>query len=66
MAKWLEAACYSLIRHPDSALAALVEEAVDMIRGAQQKDGYLNTYYSVSLHSHWIEGCGAEWVYAGR
>lgn len=31
-------------------LAALVEEAVDMIRGAQWKDGYLNTYYSVRLN----------------
>ncbi|KZT24831.1 glycoside hydrolase family 127 protein [Neolentinus lepideus HHB14362 ss-1] len=47
VAKWLEAACYSLITHPDPALAHLVEEAVDLIRGAQQEDGYLNSYYTV-------------------
>ncbi|TFK48908.1 DUF1680-domain-containing protein [Heliocybe sulcata] len=47
IAKWLEAACYSLIDHPDPALAHLVEEAVDLIRGAQQEDGYLNSYYTV-------------------
>ncbi|EPQ50879.1 DUF1680-domain-containing protein, partial [Gloeophyllum trabeum ATCC 11539] len=47
VAKWLEAACYSLIEHPDPALARLVEEAVDLFRGAQQEDGYLNSYYTV-------------------
>ncbi|OBZ78372.1 Non-reducing end beta-L-arabinofuranosidase [Grifola frondosa] len=47
VAKWLEAACYFLIQAPDPELARLVEEAVDNIRGAQQKDGYINTYYTV-------------------
>ncbi|EIN07779.1 DUF1680-domain-containing protein [Punctularia strigosozonata HHB-11173 SS5] len=47
VAKWLEAACYSLVLHPDAELAKLVEEAVDLFRGAQQDDGYLNTYYTV-------------------
>lgn len=48
VAKWLEAACYILAKHPDPALHHLVEEAVDNIRGAQKKDGYINTYYTVS------------------
>ncbi|KDQ54358.1 glycoside hydrolase family 127 protein [Jaapia argillacea MUCL 33604] len=47
MAKWLEAACHSLRVQPDPFLASLVEEAVDMIRGAQQEDGYINSYYTV-------------------
>jgi DUF1680 family protein len=47
VAKWVEAACYMLIESPDPELAHLVEEAVDMIRGAQREDGYINTYYTV-------------------
>lgn len=46
--KWLEAAGYVL---SDGAAAmkirAWVEEAVDLIAGAQQPDGYLNTYFTV-------------------
>ncbi len=45
VAKWLEAACYSLARHPDPKLASLVEKTVDLVLSAQQKDGYLNTYF---------------------
>lgn len=48
VAKWVEAACYFLTLESDPELAHLVEEAVDNIRGAQQDDGYLNTYYTVS------------------
>ena len=48
VAKWLEAACYVLAKYPDSSLHHLAEEAVDNIRGAQQEDGYINTYYTVS------------------
>ena len=48
MAKWLEAACYVLTKYPDAALHRLAEEAVDDIRGAQQEDGYINSYYTVS------------------
>ena len=48
VAKWLEAACYILAKFPDEYLHRLVEEAVDNIRGAQQEDGYINTYYTVS------------------
>ena len=49
IAKWVEAACYVLVSHPDPTLAQLVEEAVTMIRGAQREDGYINTYFSVSF-----------------
>jgi len=45
-AKWLEAASYSLITHPDPELAALVDQVADKIIGAQQPDGYLNTHFT--------------------
>lgn len=48
IAKWLELACYALILEDNADLYHQVEEAVDMIRNAQHKDGYINTYYTVS------------------
>ncbi len=45
-AKWLEAACYSLITHPNPQLAQLVDEVTDKIISAQQPDGYLNTHFT--------------------
>ena len=47
-AKWLEAASYSLITHPDPELAALVDAVADKIIAAQQPDGYLNTHFTVT------------------
>ena len=46
-AKWLEAAAYSLFLKPDDALAERVDELVALIGRCQQKDGYLNTYFTV-------------------
>jgi DUF1680 family protein len=47
VAKWVEAACYSLAQHPDPALRRRVDETVDLILAAQQPDGYLNVYFTV-------------------
>jgi len=47
VAKWLEAASYSLAIHPDPTLQARVDELVDLVVSAQQPDGYLNAYYTV-------------------
>jgi hypothetical protein len=47
-AKWLEAACYSLVTHPDPQLAAVVDAVADKIIRAQQPDGYLNTHFIVA------------------
>src|SRR5260370_1442659 len=47
VAKWLEAASYSLATHPDPALEAHVDEVISLIVAAQQPDGYLNTYFTV-------------------
>jgi DUF1680 family protein len=46
VAKWLEAASYSLATQPDPTLAAQVDEVVRLIAGAQQPDGYLNTHFT--------------------
>ena len=46
IAKWLEAASYSLATHSDPDLDALVDEVVALVAGAQQPDGYLNTYFT--------------------
>ena len=48
VAKWLEAASYSLISHPDAALERTIDAVVDLMAAAQQPDGYLNTYFTVA------------------
>lgn len=45
--KWLESVAYSLATHPDDALQSLADELIDAVAGAQQADGYLNTYFPV-------------------
>lgn len=47
VAKWLEAAAYSLVNHPDAELEARADEIISLIGSAQQEDGYLNTYFTV-------------------
>ena len=46
--KWLEAVAYQLAIRPDADLQAQAQEAIDLICAAQEEDGYLNTYYSVT------------------
>jgi hypothetical protein len=48
LAKWIEAASYSLATHPEPVLAELVDQAADKVIGAQQPDGYLNTHFTVT------------------
>ena len=47
VAKWLEAAAYSLTLKPDKELEARVDDMVALIGRCQQSDGYLNTYFTV-------------------
>ncbi|RPJ45507.1 MAG: glycoside hydrolase family 127 protein [Chloroflexi bacterium] len=47
VAKWIEAASYSLATHPDPDLDALLDEVIALIASAQQPDGYLNVYFTV-------------------
>jgi len=47
VAKWIEAASYSLVTHPNPELEALLDEVIELIASAQQPDGYLNVYFTV-------------------
>ncbi|MDR2070083.1 MAG: glycoside hydrolase family 127 protein [Treponema sp.] len=47
LAKWIEAAAYSLAWHPDGELEKTLDETIDIICNAQQDDGYLDTYYII-------------------
>jgi hypothetical protein len=54
VAKWLEAASYSLASHPDPQLAAMVDEVIAIIAQAQHADGYLNTWFTtVDPQNRW-------------
>ena len=46
-AKWLEAVAYSLAIIPDSKLEQIADNLIDIIASAQDKNGYLNTYYTI-------------------
>lgn len=45
--KIIEGAAYSLKIHPDPELEAYVDRLIGTIAAAQQKDGYLNTYFTI-------------------
>lgn len=45
VAKWLEAASYSLRIIQNKDVEKCIDETVDLIEKAQREDGYLNTYY---------------------
>ena len=47
MAKWIEAAAYSLATHPDPVLEKQVDRVIGWIKKAQQSDGYLNVHFTV-------------------
>jgi DUF1680 family protein len=56
VAKWIEAASYSLAHHPDKALEARVDEAIRLIAAAQRPDGYVNTYFTVTApENRWAD-----------
>ncbi len=44
--KWLEAAAWTLATDADPALARMADAVIAVIAGAQQPDGYLNTYFT--------------------
>lgn len=48
VAKWLEAAAYSLMAAADPELEARADAVIELVGRAQQDDGYLNSYYTVA------------------
>ena len=47
-AKWLEAVAYSLACNPDPELEKTADEVIALIGRAQEKDGYLNTFFTLN------------------
>lgn len=47
VAKWLEAAAYSLVIKPDAELESRIDALCDLIAAAQEPDGYLDTYFTL-------------------
>lgn len=46
--KWIEAASYSLVWHPDQELEETVDRVIHLICSAQEEDGYLDTHYTLT------------------
>jgi hypothetical protein len=46
VAKWVEAACYTIALQPDEKIREMIDEVVDLIISAQQPDGYINTHFT--------------------
>ena len=73
IAKWLEAAAYSLETDPDPAVEELVDRTISLLAAAQQPDGYLNTYFTaiapeqrwVNLRDHHELYCAGHLIEAG-
>jgi uncharacterized protein len=52
--KALEAIAYSLKNHSDAELEAKADEWIDKIAAAQEDDGYINTFYTLTgLENRW-------------
>ena len=55
VAKWLEAAAYSLETDPDLDREKLVDSTISLLQAAQQPDGYLNTYFTTVVpEQRWV------------
>ena len=65
--KALEGMAYSLQNHPDPELEAKCDEWIDKMAAAQQADGYINTYYTLTgLENRWDDMDRHEMYCAGH
>ena len=64
--KAMEGMAYSLVVKPDDALEAKLDEWVDNIAGAQQDDGYINTYFTLTDNPRWTDMDKHEMYCAGH
>ena len=65
--KALEGMAYSLQLYPDPALEAKCDEWIDKFAAAQEPDGYLNTYYTLTgLDQRWTDVNKHEMYCAGH
>lgn len=47
IAKWLEAVAFTLSTTKDEALENIADDVIDLIGRAQDKNGYINTYFTI-------------------
>lgn len=47
VAKWLEAVAFTLSTTKDEALESIADDVIDLIGRAQDKNGYINTYFTI-------------------
>lgn len=47
--KWIEAASYSLAKKREDSLEKLIDDVIVLIGQAQEKDGYLNTFFQLKF-----------------
>ncbi len=47
VAKWIEAAAYTIAKEPDKGLEEIVDGVVDLIEKNQDENGYFNIYFTV-------------------
>ena len=65
--KALEGMAYSLINNPDSELEKKADEWIDKFAAAQQPDGYINTFYTLTgLDKRWTNMDKHEMYCAGH
>lgn len=65
--KALEGMAYALINHPDAELEKKADEWIAKIASAQQPDGYINTYYTLTgLDKRWTNMDKHEMYCAGH
>ena len=73
VAKWLEAASYSLVQYPDPALEQRIDKLIEQVAAAQEADGYLDTYFTLkypdqkfkNLHDAHELYCAGHFIEAG-
>ena len=65
VAKWLEAVGYSLAEKKNEKSEKLADDAIDVIVQAQQKDGYLDTYFIIKEpEQRWRNLCEGHELYS--
>ena len=70
--KMIEGASYSLQNNPDKPLESQLDSIITLIAGAQEKDGYINTFYTLKMPGkRWTDMdkhemyCGGHLIEAG-
>lgn len=56
VAKWIEAAAYSLMFHPNNELESNIDELVRLVGKSQHSNGYVNTYFTAKgIEQRWTD-----------